>query len=465
MTSVIPKMVFRARRMDRRAPSWPAEIWAKAAVAASKLHKAFVGMPARIADVPIDFVLIPSVAFALYWFSALIIVAMNRQHLFGSDAVLYVWLADPQTFERIGSFYNIDRITRFHPTTTAMAWVWMKVFSPLVSWMSPQQLLRTMFAAVGAVGVWAAMTAFAAFVPRRQVTLWGIIYAVSLGVWFFSGIEECKIVTATLAGLYLVAYLRLRRQWTTRGALALTAILLVACLNEIVAAFLIVIPAVDTLVSRGWNLRCGRWIAVHGLAAPLAFALLEGVVRPYTAGATTEGYTGEAVSHLGMLIFYLKHNDFSWAGLYGFLSNWLFFNVAAPTNVTTFAALPDWPQFQGFFEPSLANFASSPLSSILAVVFGVILAASLAPLLRREKIGGDLAGVLLGLLAYALLRGGFYFVVNARECFLYSSGTTLAHLLMLGTLFAASNFPAKQTLLCSCALLLFIINGTFIIGS
>ena len=150
--------------MDRRAPSWPAEIWAKAVVAASKLHKAFVGMPARIADVPIDFVLIPSVAFALYWFSALIIVATDRQHLFGSDAVLYVWLSDAQTFERIGSFYNIDRITRFHPTTTAMAWVWMKVFSPLISWMSPQQLLRTMFAAVGAVGVWAAMTAFAAFV-------------------------------------------------------------------------------------------------------------------------------------------------------------------------------------------------------------------------------------------------------------------------------------------------------------
>ena len=267
-----------------------------------------------------------------------------------------------------------------------------------------------------------------------------------------------------MAGLYLVAYLRLRRQWTTRGALELTAILLVACLNEIVAAFLIVIPAVDTLVSRGWDPRYGRWVAVHGLAAPIAFALLEGVVRPYTAGATSEGYTGEAVSHLGMLIFYLVHNDFSWAGLYGFLANWLFFNVAAPSTETTFAALPEWPQFQGYFEPGLANYLSSPVSVTLALLIGVMLATSLVALVRGERINVRVPGVLLGLLTYALLRGGFYLVLNARECFLYSTATTLAHLLILGTLFAASNFPAKQLLLCSCALLLFIINGTFIIG-
>jgi hypothetical protein len=462
--SVITKMVRRAGRVGHRAPNWRAETRVTAVAALSKLRGALVAMPARIAHLSIDFVLIPSAAFTLYSFSALIIIAVDRQHLFGSDAVLYVSMSDAHTFDRIGSFYNIDRVTRFHPTTTVMAWVWMNVFTPLAVWMSPEQLLRTMFAAVGAVGVWAAMIAFAAFVPRRQVALWGTIYAVSLGVWFFSSIEESKIVTATSATLYLVAYLQLRRQWTARVALGLTAILLVACLNEIVAAFLVVIPVVDTLASRRWDLRCGRWIAVHGIAALVAFALLEGVVRPYTGSATTEGPAGEATSHFGMLIFYLTHNDFSWASLYGFLANWLFFNIAAPSEVTTFAALPEWPQFQGFFEPSLANYLSSPVSVTLALLFGVMLAASLVVLMRREKIDVPLPGVLLGLLTYALLRGGFYYVVNTRECFLYSSGTTLAHLLMLSTLFAASKFPAKQLFLCSCAFLLFITNGTFIIG-
>jgi hypothetical protein len=405
---------------------------------------------------------IPLAAFALYWLSALIIVAADRQHLFGADALLYAELASENAAARIGSQFDLDRITRFHPTTTVMALAWMKLLSPLTSWMSPQQLLRAMFAAVGAVGVWAAMAAFAAFVPRRQVPLWGIIYAVSLGTWFFSSIEESKIVTATLTALYLVVYLRLRTDWTAHGTLLLTAILLVACLNEIVAAFLVAIPAIDTLVQRGWDLRCGRWIVGHALAAPIAFVLLETVVHRYTGGVVLGGPAGEAVSHYGMLMFYLTRSDFGAASFYGFLANWLLFIIAAPTVVTTFSAI-EWPP-EGFFEPALANYFSSPVSGTLAVLFGVMLAASLVRLVRSRRMAGDMAGLLLGILAYTLLRGAFYFVVNPRECFLYASGATLPHLLLLAALFAASNFPAQRRLLVACAFLLFIVNGTFIIG-
>jgi hypothetical protein len=422
------------------------------------------GRPGRPGDLRIGLVAIALCAFALYWVSALIIASSNRQHLFGSDAYFYAQLAGENVAARIGSDYWLDRATRFHPTTTVMALAWMKLFSPLTAWMSPQQLLRAMFAFVGAVGVWTAMIAFAAFVPRRQVPVWGIIYAVSLGTWFFSSIEESKIVTATLTTLYIVVYLRLRTRWTLRGVALLTAVLLVACVNEIVAAFLVAIPAIDTLVRRGWDLRCGRWIVWHGLAAPFAFVLLEAVVHRYTGAATSGGPAGEAVSHFDMLMFYLTQNDFSAASLYGFLANWLFFSIAAPTVVTTLAALPEQPQFVGFFAPALANYLSTPVSSALAAVFGVMLAASLVPRFRRERIGGDMAAMLLAMLAYTLVRGAFYFIVNSRECFLYASGVTLVHLLVLAALFAASNFPAQRGLLAACALLLFIVNGTFIIG-
>src|SRR5262245_62001992 len=118
-----------------------------------------------------------------------------------------------------------------------------------------------MFAAAGAVGVWAAMWAFAAVVPRRYVLPLGAIYAVTLGVWYFSSVEESKAITAALTALYIATYLRLRTRWTLRGAVLLTAILLLACLNEIVAGFLVLVPAVDTLVRRGWDVRHGRWIA------------------------------------------------------------------------------------------------------------------------------------------------------------------------------------------------------------
>src|SRR5262245_37101712 len=275
-----------------------------------------MGAWARAAQLPISVALIPLAAFILYTLSSLLIVAGDRQYLFGADSILYVELAREDAAAKIGSHFYLDRITRFHPTTTVAALIWMKHLRPLADWGSPEQLPRVMSALIGAIGVWAAMAAFARFVPRKQVAPWGIIYAVSLAVWFFSSIEESKIVTATLAALYIAVYLRLRERWTTPNAALLTAILLIACLNEIVAAFLLVIPVIDTLVRRGWSLRSGRWIAWHGLAAPAAFVLLETIVHRVTADATAGGPPGEAVSHLGMLIFYLAQNDFSFGGLY-----------------------------------------------------------------------------------------------------------------------------------------------------
>jgi hypothetical protein len=408
--------------------------------------------------------LIPLAAFVLYTLSSLVIVAGDRQYLFGADAILYVELAAQDAAAKIGGHFYLDRITRFHPTTTVAALLWMKLLGPLTALVSAEQLLRAMSAFVGAVGVWAAMAAFARLVPRGQVALWGIIYAVSLAVWFFSSIEESKIVTATLAALYIALYLRLRERWATRDAALLTVILLVACLNEIVAAFLLAIPAVDTLVRRGWDVPSVRWIAWHGLAAPAAFVLLETVAHRVTAGATAGGPAGEAGSHLGMLAFYLGQNDFSVGGLYAFLVNWLFFAIAAPTPATTFAAIPADLDFKGYFEPALAGYLSTPAATALALAFGVMLVASCVPQLRREPIGRDPAGILLGLTAYSLARAAFYILVNSREALLFASGATLAHLLVLAALFAASGFPAQRSLLAVCALLLLVVNGTFVMA-
>jgi hypothetical protein len=401
-------------------------------------------------------------AFGVYWLSALILAARDEVYLFGADTVLYAELAKGQIFEKLGSHYALDRIIRFHPATAAMAAAWMNALSPVEAWLTPQQLLKAMFCAVGAAGVWAAMAAFAAVVPARQVRLWGLIYAFSLGVWYFSSIEECKIVTATLAAAYIAIYLQLRKQWTVRGAVALTAVLLLACLNEIIAAFLLAIPALDTLVRRGWDLRHGRWIAWHGLAAPVAFALLEGAIKPYTASAATSGPANEGASHLSMLIFYMSQNDFSIGTLYSFLVNWLFFSIAAPTIQTSLAPAA-WPEYTGYFEPALLNYFASPVSTGLVALFGVMLAACLLRP-RSGRGGGDLAGIVGGLSGYALLRGTFFLVVNPSECVLYGSGVTLAHLLLLAIAFGAARLPGKQVMLAACVPLLLIVNGAFIIG-
>jgi hypothetical protein len=422
------------------------------------------------ASLRVGFVLLAFAAFGLYWLSALVLQARGKVNLFGTDQVLYASLAGSNVAERIGKDYAVDRITRFHPLTTGLAVAWMKALHPLTPWIAPRQLLKGLFAAVGGIGVWAALWAFAAVVPRRQAMLWGAVYASSLGVWYFSSIEESKVVAATLTALYIAAWLHLRKRWTLPGAAVLTAILLCACLNEIIAGFLVVIPVVDTLMTRGRSmhrlLRHGRWIALHALVVPAVLVFLELVVNRRLVGVTVAGPGSEleGTSHLGMLVYYVTRHDFALSTLYAFLVNWLFFSVAAPTVLTTLAPA-EWPAYTGYFAPAVANYLASPVSAGVVALFGVMVLAGLLPK-RGSPAGGDggLAAVLAALLVYAVLRGGFWFVVNPFECVLFSPPATLAHLLLVAVPFAASRLPAKRGILAAFALLLFVTNGTFIIG-
>jgi GNAT superfamily N-acetyltransferase len=110
-----------------------------------------------------------------------------------------------------------------------------------------------------------------------------------------------------------------------------------------------------------------------------------------------------------------------------------------------------------------ASYFASPASASLAVLFGVMLIASVLPRYRGEGMG-SLSALLLAILAYALLRGLFFLVFLPFECILFSSSVVLAHILVVGIPFTASRFPAKQGLLAAVAVLLFITNGAFIVG-
>jgi hypothetical protein len=417
-------------------------------------------LPARWA---LSTLLVVGGVLAVYLLSAQVLAGRDEVYLFGADTVLYMELAKGHIVEGLGSTYAFDRITRFHPLTTAMAVVWLKALAPLTPWLSPSFQLKAMSSVVGAAGVSAAMAALAAVVPAGQARLWGLIYAFSLGVWYFSSIEECKIVTATLAALYIAVYVQLRVQWTMRGAALLSALLLLACLNEIVAALLVAIPALDALVRRGWDWRAGRWIACHGLAAVAAFAIIEIVVAPRTGSAALSGPAGEGASHLSMMLFYVSQSDLSALALYAFLVNWLFFNIAAPTVETTLAQAA-WPEYTAYFEPVLRNYLSSPVSVALVVLTAVMVAACLLPRASGRQGCGQLGGLAAGLAGYALLRAAFFLIVNPSECILYGAGVTLPHLMLLAMPFGASRLPGKRAVLAACVVLLFIVNGAFIIG-
>ncbi|MBO0765385.1 MAG: hypothetical protein J2P50_12460 [Hyphomicrobiaceae bacterium] len=404
-----------------------------------------------LAESGIGRLLLVPAAFVLYWVSALILESRGGTTHFGADAHLYTLLADG---------YVHERVARFHPVTTTLAVVWLRALSPLTAWFSTLTLLKALFAAVGALGVWGAMAAFAAVVPRRFVALLGVIYAVSFSVWFFSGVEESKIVSATLTAFYIAAYMRLRRSWSVRGALLLTGILLVACLNEIVAGFLVVIPAVDALVKKGWRLSGNWWIGWHALTAPLALVFLEVAVNGWLVKANADP---EGASHLSMLLYYVTQNRYGLGTVVDFVVRWLFYSIAAPALDAGHGARTD---YAGDYGPdvTVGSYFSSPISAGMAILFGAIVAACVLPRYRRACRDTALAGMSQALIAYALLRAAFFFAVYPGECLIFSASTTLAHMLLLAMPFTASAFPRKEALLAAFAALLFVVNATFIIG-
>jgi hypothetical protein len=385
----------------------------------------------------------------LYWLASFILLSHNTASNFGADSTLYTAIAD-------GDIQ--DRLIRFHPVTVALAFDWMKAVSPLSEWVAPHHLITMLFAAIGGLGVWAALSAFRATVPARYVMLCGLIYAFSLGTWYFAAIAESKILTASFATLYIALYLRLRDKWSVSGAWLLTGVLGVACLNEIVAAFLIAIPAVDTFLRRGFNLRDGRWIAAHALVVLAALFILEVTINgrlPHDPANIENG------SLFKMFWFYVGFNDHGVLSLYNFLLNWFFFNIVAPTS-NAYASVPLWPDFHGYFEPSFSNYLSGLISAGAIILLGVMLVACVAPAWRPERQAG--VGLALPLAAYTVLRGAFFFMFNPAEPMLFTSAVTLANLMIVIVPFAASRFPAKTHVLAGFAALLFLTNARFMIN-
>jgi hypothetical protein len=97
------------------------------------------------------------------------------------------------------------------------------------------------------------------------------------------------------------------------------------------------------------------------------------------------------------------------------------------------------------------------------VVFGVMVLAG-ARAWKRGEIGKDATAIMAALLAYAAVRGAFFFVFNPPEPLLFSSSVTLAMLLVIAIAFAASDLRGKRATIATIAGLLIVTNGAFIFG-
>jgi hypothetical protein len=390
--------------------------------------------------------LLTAVFFGLYWLTAIVLAERHAAGHFGADTAFYAVLADMGVHHRAA---------RFHPVTTTMGVAWMKAFSFLTPWFAPATILKAHFAAVGALGVWAAMAAFSALLPRSYVLLGGILYGSSFGIWYFSGIPESKIVTATLSVLYVAVYVHLRERGSQTGAVTLSVVLALACLNEIVSAFLLAIPIVDALLRHGLEWRRYRWLIAHVPVVFAAWLVLDLVVNGWLIPETADP---EGKSHFSMLLFNIMKNDYGLASLHGFIANWFFFSIVAPTPHAL-----HWPQAGGYFAPTLLAYLTSPLAVAALLVIAMVGAANLIPRYRAASLGPG-GQLLLPLAAYLVVRGMFFFIFNPPETLLFSPAVTFALWCLLLVPFAASRFPAKKVALGALCVLLLASNAGFMVG-
>jgi hypothetical protein len=222
-----------------------------------------------------------------------------------------------------------------------------------------------------------------------------------------------------------------------------------------VSAFLIAIPVVDTMLQRGLDRRRALLLAAHGLIVLIVWLVLEVLVNGWFI---PESVNFEGQSHLNMLLYYFAKNNYGLASIHGFIANWFFFNILAPTPYAVW-----WPGAGDYFEPSLAAYISSPVALAALLIVALVIAVPLLSHYRMARFG-PAQGLLLPLAAFAFVRGMFFFMFNPAEPLLFSPTVTLVHWLIVLVPFAASRFPAKGAVLSVLCILLIMTNAGFMLG-
>ena len=400
----------------------------------------------RVGDVAFRVALIVAV-FLLYWTTAAIRMKAGIEPDFGADTSLYMTLAHG---------ISVDRIAQFHPVTGWVGLGGMAVMRLLAGAqidLNPQLYLASIFAAVGAIGVAAAMAAFSRLLEKPLNLLFTVLYAGSFSVWYFASMAESKIVTTSLVALYVIAYLRWREKPTLPNELVLGTVFAMACLNEITAAMLILIPACDMLFRRheDYSGLPGRISTLsHLMIVPLCWLVLETrLLMPKTDLAASS----DASDFWSLFINYFRLNSHDISSLGAFLLNWFPFALAAPADSAD-AEIALWPNYFGYFPPTLGSYLETPagiaflglaaITLIMAVNGGV-----------RHLAHSPYKGLAIGFLAYSFARAVFFFVFNPSEAMLFAGGAMFANLALLALLLQGGRLytPAVVAALCTVTIL------------
>lgn len=356
-----------------------------------------------------------SVFFVVYLLTnrALIHSGDFADYPFGTDAPRYV--------------YGLGN-EQLHPLTAELLRIWRGVLDALSIEKSPL-VIKLPFAAVGALNVCLAAAAFRTVFDRSRSFIYAAIYGCTLSVWYFSATPESYPVSTFFYSLYLLAFLQAARHgMTTLRAAMMAVALFVALFNDVSAVLLPIVPLTYYRL-KAWNdsaVRTAALVQIAALAAGLALL------------AVSSGILGE---HIGMLERYTplaaddanRPNISFLNGLVEATLNFFFFGIAAPTSEVTYATAL-FPDYVGYFQPSLAAYFSHPAPILFLVAYlGLI---SFIRISRMTRLA-------IACIALVVVRWLATTAFNPGEAILYVSPIMLALLLFFFHFLEASGFRHK----------------------
>lgn len=375
---------------------------------------------------PLSYIWFPRLVFLLM---LAIFILSGRTHVtslkfedypFGADTPYYLkaYLA-PSTLEPFISIHHSPTLALMKfchwiadSLGEANTFLWPKIF----------------FAFLGALNVTiACRLAYLIFPFGKNAVLFALFYGFSGSIWFFSSIPESYGLTSLFVTLYLYAFYRFYhpdRPWKFSHVSLMSILMAIGTLNEIVFSLILIIPVIH-LARKIRSIRIAiPWIS-HLFIAVLMVILIEGRMTRQEAHTSVLTYYAKDISHERGKIYHRNKLDYSVSQeMKETVLNLSFFSVAFPSSSTHYAA-PLFPEYEGYFEPSLSRYFHHllPCLSLLLIFF-----ASYKSVQAFKRTNPFFS---LGLLFYVLIRMGLVFFYNPVEAFLYSEPMILPVVLLI----------------------------------
>ena len=321
--------------------------------------------------------------------------------------------------------YGDGRVIQ-HPISGRIVWYWRDFLTAIGLPESHALGNKIPYAAMGAASFVAFGHVFYALFKTWRAWLFAGCVGLSLMVWYYAGTPESYALTTFFYAAYFYCFVRCTEgtpSYLFGGAAAV--IIFLAFVNDVSAPILLIMPVAYFGVRAFTDTRVRNIALMHVgalVAGVICLSVLVDLFGEYSKMVSE--YTPFESADDGVGYNY---------GLIEPILNYFFFSIAAPAGSLTYIS-PMFPDYMGFFQPSMAGYFLNPFRLLFLFLY-------LAPLwfLRTTAIDR----VILAMLAFVMMRFIAIVLFNPSETIIYASVVALPILAVVFFLIERSQFKHK----------------------